>query len=51
MCRPGSGAHSAPMTYHHETMRALVQSHQRELEREAATRRLARILRRKRRND
>jgi hypothetical protein len=51
MWRPGSGAQSAPMTYHHEMMRALVQTHQRELEREAATRRLARILRRRRRTN
>jgi hypothetical protein len=49
MCRAGSGAHARSMTYHHEMMRALVQSHQRELERKAATRRLARILRRNRR--
>jgi hypothetical protein len=49
MCRPGSGAHRGAMTYHHEMMRALVETHQRELEREAATRRLVRILRRKRR--
>ena len=48
MWRPGSGAHPGPMTYHHEMMRALVETHQRELEREAATRRLARVLRRKR---
>jgi hypothetical protein len=51
MCRPGSVAHSDRMTYHHEMMRALVETHQRELEREAATRRLARILRRKRRTN
>jgi hypothetical protein len=49
MRRPGSGAHARPMMNHHEMMRALVETHQRELEREAASRRLARILRRKQR--
>jgi hypothetical protein len=51
MCRPGSGAQSAVMNFHHEMTEALVRTHQRELEREAATRRLARILRRRRRTD
>jgi hypothetical protein len=51
MCRPGSGAHAASMNYHHEMTRELVRTHQRELEREAATRRLARILRRRRRTN
>jgi hypothetical protein len=38
------------MFYHHDMTRELVRSHQRELEREAATRRLARIVRRRRRS-
>ena len=51
MCPPGSGAQSGAMNFHHEMTDALVRTHQRELEREAATRRLARVLRRKRRTN
>lgn len=45
-----SGAHAAGMFLHHDMTRELVRSHQRELQREAASRRLARVLRRRRRS-
>lgn len=51
MCPGGSGAHAGDMILHHDTARALIRTHQRELEREAATRRLARIVRRRQRAD
>lgn len=49
MCAGGSGAHAGDMILHHPEMtRELVRTHQRELERDAAGRRFARIAHRAR---
>ena len=49
MCAATSGAQSGPMmNINHDMARELVRAHQRELEREAASRRFARRVRRER---
>ena len=47
MCRGGSEAHPVVMfALHHDMARALVETHQHDLQREAATRRFVRKVRR-----